>query len=63
MQVMLERPQETLMWEAFAECVYGIRAGKPPVRKWLDESALTQKVLSAIYQSALADGAVVKLDL
>ena len=51
-QVYLDRPQETLMWEDFAECIYNIQAGKPPDEYWPRISALTNKVVVAVQESA-----------
>ena len=51
-QVPLDRPQETFMWEDFAECVYDIRAGKPPDESWARISILTNKVVVAVQESA-----------
>lgn len=51
-QVVLDRPQETFMWEHFAECVYGIQSGAPPDRSWPQQSAMCNKLCVAIEQSA-----------
>ena len=60
-QVLMERQQEVLMWEAFAACVRTIRAGKPPRREWPQQSLLTQRVLCAIAESAASDCRIVNL--
>jgi len=54
-QVATERPQEKLMWEAFAECVRRVRAGGRPDGAWPKQALLTQRVLCAVADSA-ADG-------
>jgi predicted dehydrogenase len=51
----MEVPQETCMWETFADCVRSVQQGGKPVQYWSDIAVITQKVVCAIEQSA-ADG-------
>ena len=51
-KVMLERPQDTLMWEEFARCIYNIRAGGAPKPQWSEWSFKTQQVVCAVEESA-----------
>ena len=55
MQVYTERPQETYMWENFAQCIYDIQAGKPPNTHWSKVSSMTNKVVVALQESAEND--------
>lgn len=57
--VMLNRPQETHMWEEFAACVQRIRDGGAPTSKWMTVSLATQRVLCAVMASLQRDGATV----
>ena len=50
--VRLEVPQDSAMWEAFADCIAGIRAGKPPNPFWPRLSCLTSKLVCAVLESA-----------
>lgn len=50
-QVNLERPQETYMWEDFAECVYAIQDGKQPNSHWPAISELTSKCVLVVEES------------
>ncbi|CAL8470334.1 g9876 [Coccomyxa elongata] len=59
--VHLDRPQETLMWEAFGRCIRSIRAGGSPEEHWPKIAALTQRVVLAIEQSARNGGSRVDL--
>ena len=52
MQVYLERPQETEMWNDFASCVYAIRAGGKPDPHWPMASSLVTKLCIALNESA-----------
>ncbi len=56
-----ERPQDTLMWEAFAECVRRVRAGGEPDATWPQQSLLTQRVLCAVADSAANGCGIVSL--
>lgn len=58
-QVMLNRPQETHMWEEFAACVHRIRGGKAPTEKWMTVSLATHRVLCSVMESLRLDGASV----
>ena len=51
------------MWEDFAECIYGIQDGKPPDEYWPKISAMTNKVVVAIQESAENDCKVIELHL
>lgn len=51
-QVLLDRPQETFMWEHFAEYIYCIRDGARPNKHWPAKAALTNKVVVAVERSA-----------
>lgn len=60
-QVHLDRPQETLMWEAFGRCVRSIRAGGMPDEHWPKIAELTQRVVLAVEESARKGGLKVAL--
>jgi len=60
-QVHLDRPQETLMWEAFGRCVRSIRAGGMPDEHWPKIAELTQRVVLAVEESARKGGLKVEL--
>ena len=51
-QVYLDRPQETLMWEAFGKCVRAISAGNSPEEFWPKIAAITNRVVLAVEESA-----------
>ncbi|KAK9815377.1 hypothetical protein WJX72_002475 [[Myrmecia] bisecta] len=59
--VVLPRPQETLMWEAFADCVRTVKAGGKPNQHWVDIAAQTQEVLCAIADSVATSGKTITL--
>ncbi|KAK9809491.1 hypothetical protein WJX73_004296 [Symbiochloris irregularis] len=50
-KVYLDRPQETRMWEDFAECIYAIQDGKKPDDHWPSISELTSKCVLAVAES------------
>ena len=50
-QVYLDRPQETLMWEAFGKCIRAIDAGGTPEEWWPKLAAITNKVVLAVEES------------
>ena len=50
-QVYLDRPQETLMWEAFGKCIRAINAGGSPEEWWPKLAAITNKVVLAVEES------------
>ena len=52
MQVYLDRPQETLMWEAFGKCIRAIDAGGTPEEWWPKLAAITNRVVLAVEESA-----------
>ena len=52
LQVYTDRPQETYMFETFAQCIYDIQAGKAPNTHWAKVSAMTNKVVIALQESA-----------
>jgi hypothetical protein len=54
-QVHLDRPQETLMWEAFAQCVRSVKAGGSPEEHWPKITEVTQRVMLAVEESARND--------
>lgn len=60
-QVKLDRPQESYMWETFARCVEQIKDGRNPAPSWPAMAALTQRVISAIDESDLAGGKTIQL--
>lgn len=60
-QVHLDRPQETLMWEAYGRCIRSIQAGGSPEEHWPKIAALTQRVVLAVEQSARNGGSRVDL--
>lgn len=51
-QAKLERPQEVLMWEQFAEDVRAVRACGKPNPHWPRIAELTQRVVLAVEESA-----------
>lgn len=53
-------PQEALMWVNFAECVKKVKAVGRVDGSWPRIAGLTQKVVSAVAESAAADCAVVQ---
>lgn len=59
MQVKLDRPQETYMWERFAEYIYGVQSGKKPETAWLEQSAMCNKLCIAVERSAQEDGKLI----
>lgn len=62
LQVPLAKPQESFMWEKFAECVRKIRAGGVPEKSWFDEAALCNKLCIAVEESAQEGGKLISLD-
>lgn len=52
MQVSLDRPQETHMWEAFAEAVYEVREGGKPDGEWARQASICNKLCIAVEESA-----------
>lgn len=50
-QVYLDRPQETLMWEAFGKCIRAINAGASPEEWWPKLAAITNRVVLAVEES------------
>ena len=52
LQVKLDVPQNSAMWEAFADCIAGIKAGKPPEPFWSHIACLTNKLVCCVLQSA-----------
>ncbi|GAB4819461.1 hypothetical protein N2152v2_006507 [Parachlorella kessleri] len=50
--IFLERPQECYLWETFAACAEGIKAGSVADEWWPTIAALTQKVCCAVLESA-----------
>lgn len=52
LQFTLDRPQETHMWERFADCIDEIRAGGKPDSSWPEQSALCNKLCIAVERSA-----------
>ena len=51
-QVKLEVGQDSLMWETFAACIAACKAGQPPNPFWPRISALTNKLVCAVLESA-----------
>lgn len=60
-QVTTDRPQETHMWEHFAELVYKIKAGGQADYSWLEQSTLCNKLCVAVDESAHSGGAQIDL--
>lgn len=53
LQVNLEVPQETRMWEDFIDCSREVLQGGSPNAHWSNIAMLTQKVICAVEQSAV----------
>ena len=52
LQVELDRPQETHMWETFGECIYQINGGGRPDYEWARQASICNKLCIAVEQSA-----------
>ncbi|GAX76102.1 hypothetical protein CEUSTIGMA_g3545.t1 [Chlamydomonas eustigma] len=57
-EVLLSKPQETLMWEAFGRAVQNVQQGGLPDPLWIRLAELTQQVVLAIDHSAKIRAAV-----
>ena len=52
LQVEMDRPQETHMWETFGESIYQVKSGSSPNYEWARQASICSKLCIAVEQSA-----------